>query len=452
MLTFRTINPYDNQVLAEYRIHSRKEVKAKLDHAAETFYFWKKSSFSHRASLLQEVGRLLRERNEEYAQLITAEMGKPIREARAEINKCALLCDYYAINAEKMLQSEPIATEAKKTYVRYDAIGGVFAIMPWNFPFWQVFRFAAPTLMAGNVALLKHAPNSTGVALAIEKVFADAGYPENVFQTLVIDINLVSYVISHPIVQAVTLTGSERAGASVAEAAGLRLKKTVLELGGSDPFIVLENADVQKAIQTAVQSRLLNGGQSCISAKRFFIHQSLFEKFTEALKAEVLKLKVGNPTEDDTNIGPMARLDLAIGLEKQVKRCLEMGASLVLGGERKGNFFEPTILSNISENMPAYREELFGPVFTMIPFESDEEVINMANSSEYGLGATIWSQDIERAENLAAQIDSGCVFINTMVRSDQRVPFGGVKKSGYGRELSSNGIREFVNIKTVWVE
>lgn len=452
MRSFRTINPYTNEVLAEYPIISRKIIKAKTDFAGDVFRFWRKSSFSFRGELLKEVGRLLRSRLESYARLITDEMGKPIKEARAEINKCANLCDYYAENAEQMLRAEMIPTEAKKSYVRFDPIGAVFAVMPWNFPFWQVFRFAAPTVMAGNVALLKHAPNSTGAALAIEQLFLDAGFPEGVFQTLVADVPDVPYLISQPVVQAVTLTGSERAGASVAELAGLRLKKTVLELGGSDPFIVCEDADFEKAVRTAVQSRLLNGGQSCIAAKRFFVHQHIYADFRSALIDAVGKLKIGNPLDETTDIGPMARPDLADLLENQIIRSVRAGARFAHGGERNGNFFEPTILENISKNCPAFREELFGPVFSLIPFENDEQVIELANASEYGLGAAVWTEDRDRAEKLAAQLESGCVFVNSLVRSDQRIPFGGIKKSGYGRELALNGIREFVNVKSVWLD
>lgn len=452
MSCFQTVNPFSGEKIAEYPIFSRKKILSLLESSAVAFQSWKKSSFEQRAALLQAAGRLLRERVENYALLITDEMGKPLKEARAEVNKCAALCDYYAQQAELMLKAENISTEAVRSYVRYEPIGAVFAVMPWNFPFWQVFRFAAPALMAGNTALLKHAPNSSGAATAIEQLFADAGYPENVFRTLIADTGDVPYIIAHPVVQAVTLTGSERAGASVAEAAGLRLKKTVLELGGSDAFIVCEDADFEKAVRTAVQSRLLNGGQSCISAKRFFVHENIYEKFRTALLAAVSKLKQGNPREEDTDLGPMARPDLADLIEKQVEKSLQAGATLVSGGKRNQNFFEPTVLENIPLTSPAFREELFGPVFTLFSFSTDEQAIHLANLSEYGLGAAVWSENRERAEKMAAEIAAGCVFINSLVRSDQRVPFGGIKKSGYGRELSLNGIREFVNVKTVWVD
>lgn len=450
-MVFKSIYPYTLETIAEYGIMSEAVLESKLDLSAKAYRHWKKTSFAERSALMIRVADLLIQHRDEYATLVTNEMGKILREAKAEVEKCASACRYYAEHAESFLQDVDQPSDAKKSYVTYDPVGAILAIMPWNFPFWQVFRFAAPYLMAGNVALLKHAPNVCGVALAIEKLLLEAGFPEGVFQTLIVDIDMTEKIIDHDIVQGVTLTGSELAGSKVGALAGKAIKKSVLELGGSDVVIVLEDADMQKAAQVAALSRMQNAGQSCIAAKRFITVGNAKESFTAAVQNEISKLKQGNPFDENITTGPMARIDLAEKLEEQFKRSLGKGAHLVTGGERNGCNFTPALLTNVTEGMATFDEEVFGPVASIIEAKDEVEAIRFANDSRYGLGAAIWSADLEKAQVLAKEIEAGGVFINALVKSDPRYPFGGVKKSGYGRELSHFGIHEFMNIKTIYV-
>ncbi len=449
---FKSINPYNQSVIAEFPLMEDTTIQRKLELASTGFNFWKKTTFVERADLMFKASGIIRSNKEEYARVITLEMGKAIGEARGEVEKCATACDYYATHAEQFLSDLEIATEAKRSFVAWQPLGAVFAIMPWNFPFWQVFRFAAPTLMAGNVAILKHAPNVCQTSLAIESIFRQAGFPEGVFQSLIVDVDKVEGIINADIVQAVTLTGSEFAGSQVASLAGKHIKKTVLELGGSDPFIVLPDADFAKAAKTATLSRMQNAGQSCIAAKRFIVLEKAKDNFFNAFKQNIAVLRLGNPLEEGTTTGPMARLDLAEKLESQMKTSVKAGATLALGGTRNGCSYAPSLLDHVTPGMPAFDEETFGPIATVITVENEAQAIEYANRNRYGLGASIWTQDLEKADILARQINSGAVFVNTLVKSDSRLPFGGIKKSGYGRELSELGIKEFVNAKTIVIE
>ena len=402
---------------------------------------------------MKNAAKILHERKEEFAKLMTLEMGKPILQSKAEVEKCAWVCDYYADNAEKFLANEIIKTEFSKSYVSFQPLGVVLAIMPWNFPFWQVFRFAAPTLMAGNASVLKHASNVMGCAIAIEKIFNDAGFLENLFRTLVISSKKVEAVIRNKNVQAVTLTGSTPAGSTVASVAGSEIKKTVLELGGSDPYIILEDVDLESAAEICVNARLINSGQSCIAAKRFIVVEEIYKMFEELFVQKMKSKKMGNPLDESNHLGPQARTDLRNELHDQVKRSITKGAKLLLGGEIpnvKGAYYPPTVLSNISPGMPAYDDEIFGPVASLIKVKNEKEAIKVANATSFGLGAAVFTKDNERGEKIAEkELVAGSCFVNDSVRSDPRLPFGGVKESGYGRELSVLGIREFVNIKTV---
>jgi succinate-semialdehyde dehydrogenase/glutarate-semialdehyde dehydrogenase len=448
---FKSINPYNQNLIAEYQPHSSAEINVKLQRAATEFKSWKKQSFNNRAVLIKRAGDVLRKKQEEYARLMTDEMGKAIQESRNEIEKCADACYYFAENAERFLKDEMIATEAAKSLVAFQPLGPVLAIMPWNFPYWQVFRFAAPSLMAGNVGLLKHAANVSGCALKIEEVFREAGFPEGVFQTLLVDSKNVEGIISSAEVAAVTLTGSEYAGTQVAAAAGRNLKKTVLELGGSDPFIVLDDADLDLAAKVATQSRMQNAGQSCIAAKRFIVVESVKKDFVQRFQKNIEALKQGDPMDEKITTGPVARLDLAEGLEKQMNDSIKQGAILVTGGKREGCNFQPTLLDGVKPGTTAFDEEMFGPVAALITVKDEIEAIEMANKSRYGLGGSIWTKDTNRGERIAREVESGCLFVNSLMRSDKRLPFGGIKKSGYGRELSELGIKEFVNAKTIYV-
>ncbi len=448
---FKSIFPYTLETVAEYEVMKEGVVNNCLSLSEKAFHYWRKTSFAERSAMMMRAGDLLIEKRDEYANLITMEMGKTLKEAKAEVEKCATVCRYFAEHAESFLQPVDMPSDASKSYVRYDPLGAILAIMPWNFPFWQVFRFAAPYLMAGNVALLKHAPNVCGVAIAIENIFLEAGFPKGVFQTLIVDVDIVETIINHDIVQGVTLTGSELAGSRVGALAGKAIKKSVLELGGSDVVIVLEDADIQKAAQVATLSRMQNAGQSCIAAKRFIAVGKAKDPFTDAVQAEIQKLKQGNPFSEEITTGPMARIDLAEKVEEQFKNSLNKGAHLVAGGNRNGCNYTPALLTNVYEGMPAFDEELFGPVASIILAKDDTDAIRLANDHRYGLGSAIWSKDIEKAQAFAKEIQAGAVFINALVKSDPRYPFGGIKKSGYGRELSSFGIHEFMNIKTVYV-
>lgn len=449
---FKSINPYNQTVIAEYPLHDDTAIVKKLETASGAYKAWRKESFSNRASLMLKVADLLRQNKEEYARIITLEMGKAIGEARGEIEKCAVTTEYFAAHSEKLLADTIISTEAKRTYVAYHPTGAVFGIMPWNFPFWQVFRFVVPTVMGGNVALLKHAPNVCLVAITIEKIFREAGFPEGVFQTLIIDVDKVEGIISQDIVQAVTLTGSEYAGSQVAALAGKHIKKSVLELGGSDPLIVLEDADLAKAAKVATQSRMSNAGQSCIASKRFLVMEKVKDEFMHHLQNNISVLKQGNPLDEKNTTGPMARIDLAEKLENQLKATVKAGAQLLMGGERDGCNFVPAILNGVSSGMTAFSEETFGPLAAVITVKSEKEAIDLANNSRYGLGASIWTKDLDKAAVMAKDIEAGAVFVNSLVRSDARWPFGGIKKSGYGRELAELGIKEFLNAKTILME
>ena len=451
----KTINPANGKLIKEYPEHTSDEVFSIIEKANHAFFKWKETSFTDRSRLMKKAAAVLRKNIDAYAGLMSLEMGKIIRESRAEVEKCAWVCDYYAENSEQFLADEIVKTDASKSFISFEPLGVVLAVMPWNFPFWQVFRFAAPGIMAGNIALLKHASNVPGCAIAIEEIFKKAGFPENVFNTLMISSTMVERVIRNPIVKAVTLTGSEPAGRSVASITGDEIKKTVLELGGSDPFIVLDDVDMDTCINTAIQARMINTGQSCIAAKRFIVVKARLKEFEERQIQLMQSLKIGDPLLPDTQVGPLARMDLVDELDNQVKKSIEMGAKLLCGGNRikgPGAYYEPTVLSNVMQGMPAYQEETFGPVMTIIPVKDEQEAINVANDSEFGLGGSIWSQDIVKAEKLARKIQTGAVFINGMVKSDPRLPFGGIKKSGYGRELADYGIKEFVNIKSIWIK
>ncbi len=450
----RSINPATEQVIAEYPPHSQVQIERRLQEAWGAFHGWHDRPFQERGQSLRSVAAVLRRRRGELAALMTAEMGKPITAAEAEIDKCALCCDWFAENAQRLLQAEPAPSDATRSYVRYDPLGPVLAIMPWNFPFWQIFRFAAPALMAGNVAVLKHASNVCGCALAVESVFHEAGMPRGLFTTLLIDGPAAEALIAHPAIRAVTLTGSEQAGRAVGAAAGAALKKCVLELGGSDPFIVLADADIEATAAAAAAARCVNSGQSCIAAKRFIVAEPIARRFEEALAAAMSRQVVGDPMDRATQIGPLARADLRATLHEQVQRTLDAGARLLCGGRLpsgRGYFYPPTVLADVQPGMPAFDQETFGPVAAVTLARNVDEAVELANRSPFGLGASIWTADAAAAEGLVPRIEAGCVFINGAVKSDPRLPFGGVKASGYGRELAAAGIREFVNIKTVWI-
>jgi succinate-semialdehyde dehydrogenase/glutarate-semialdehyde dehydrogenase len=452
----QSINPADDTILKEYLETAEGELKNIILNAHNDFLDWKNTDFKHRSEKMKKAAAVLRNRKEEFAKIMTMEMGKPIAQARAEAEKCAWVCDYYAENAEKFLMEEEVRTDASKSFISYEPLGVVLAVMPWNFPFWQVFRFAAPNLMAGNAGILKHSSNVTGCALAIEGIFKEAGFPENLFRTLIISSKKVSSVIENKFVKAVTLTGSTAAGISVAKNAGAQLKKSVLELGGSDPYLVLEDADLDSAAETCVNSRLLNGGQSCIAAKRFIVVEKIYNDFEKLFLKKMKSKKMGDPFDEENNLGPQARNDLRDELHQQVVKSVKMGASLLLGGKipvGKGAYYPPTILTDVKPGMPAYDEELFGPVAAVIKVKDEEEGIKVANDTVFGLGAAVFTNDILRGENIAKKyLNSGSCFVNEFVKSDPRLPFGGIKESGYGRELSVFGIREFVNIKTVYIK
>ncbi|MFL5810834.1 MAG: NAD-dependent succinate-semialdehyde dehydrogenase, partial [Flavisolibacter sp.] len=430
MAFFKSIYPYTQEVKAEYELMKDDAINNCLSLAEKAYKQWRKTSFKERSMLMLRVAELLITKRDDLAYTITLEMGKTLKEAKAEVEKCATSCRYYAENAECFLKEENMPSDASKSYVRYDPIGAILAIMPWNFPYWQVFRFATPYLMGGNVALLKHAPNVCGTALAIEKLFLEAGYPEGVFQTLIIDVDTVPYIIDQNIVQGVTLTGSEFAGSKVAELAGRSIKKSVMELGGSDAFIVLEDADMQKAAEVATSSRMQNAGQSCIAAKRFIVAGNAMNDFLHAFEEQIKKLNQGNPFDEEITMGPLARIDLAEKLEDQLQDSVKKGAKLVSGGNRSGCNFQPSLLINVKEGMAAFDEEMFGPVASVIKATDEKDAIQIANASRYGLGSSIWSNDVEKAQELAKDIEAGAVFINALVKSDPRYPFGGVKKSG----------------------
>jgi succinate-semialdehyde dehydrogenase/glutarate-semialdehyde dehydrogenase len=450
-MEFKSINPYNNEVVGQYKGQSDEEVEEVLSNAQNAFKSWRNVSIEERAQIIVNAGKLLRENVKEYAYTISLEMGKPISEARTEVIKCAWVCDYYAENAVKFLADEVIETDAQKSYVRHDPIGCVFAIMPWNFPFWQVFRFAAPTLIAGNTGILKHAPNVFGSAKLIEEIFTKAGCPSGVFQNLIIHHDKTERIISHDAVKAITLTGSERAGSSVAELSGKYIKKSLLELGGNNAFIVWEDADIDKAVNTAITARMLNCGQSCIAAKRFILLEGIYDEFVAKYTDAVSSLLIGDPLNENTQVGPLARIDLADQLNDQVKRSIDAGAELLYGGKQDGCFYLPTVLGNVKPGMAVFDEETFGPIAAMIKAKSIQEAFDLSEKSRYGLGVTVYTKDIDKALSMAKEVSDGAYFVNELVKSDPRLPFGGEKQSGYGRELSKDGMMEFVNRKTVYV-
>ena len=451
-MQFKSVNPYNGEELASYSSLTETELLGKIEQSEKAYSDWKETSLQKRCTLIQKVASILTENAHEYAEMITLEMGKPISESLAEVKKCAWVCEYYAENAQAFLSDTIIKTDASKSFVTHIPIGTVLAIMPWNFPFWQVFRFAAPTLLAGNTALLKHASNVFGSAEMIEDIFIKAGVPAGVFQNLIVHHDTTETILAHNSVQAVSLTGSERAGSAVAALAGKHIKKSLLELGGSNAFIVWEDADIDTAVNTALVARMLNCGQSCIAAKRFILLDGIYDEFVTKFTEGIRTMKSGDPLMKDTQVGPLARVDLADELQKQVKESVQKGAKLLLGGGQKDAYHEPTILGDVIPGMPAFDEETFGPLAAMIRARSIDEAFDLANKSKFGLGLTVCTRDIERALSYANRVPDGAYFINELVKSDPRLPFGGTKKSGYGRELSLDGILEFVNRMTIYVK
>ncbi|MFZ0937861.1 MAG: NAD-dependent succinate-semialdehyde dehydrogenase [Candidatus Sulfotelmatobacter sp.] len=449
-----TINPATGETLQTFHPLSSTEIEQKLQLAVDTFHAELKTPFSERARRMLKAGEILERDKERFAHLMTLEMGKPYKAAVAEAVKCTTACRYYAENAEKILADEAIQTGAPKSFVRYRPIGPILAVMPWNFPFWQVIRFAAPALMAGNVGLLKHASNVPQCALAIERIFLEAGFPAGAFQTLLIGSQQVDAILNDPRIVAATLTGSEQAGIEVGVSAAKRIKKVVLELGGSDPFIVMPSANLDTAVSTAVEARVINNGQSCIAAKRFIIHESVAAGFEKKFVDRMKNLRVGDPFDEKTELGPLATASAVKDLDADVQKTVKAGAKLLTGGHKldlPGNYYAPTVLTDIPKESPAYREEFFGPVASLFRVKDIDEAIHLANDSRFGLGASAWTNNDRERERFINELESGMVFINKMVASDPRIPFGGVKHSGHGRELATNGIREFMNIKTVWI-
>jgi succinate-semialdehyde dehydrogenase / glutarate-semialdehyde dehydrogenase len=451
-MAIESINPATGEIIEVFEEWTAEQTRAVVDETHEAWLSWRATTFPERRSLMREAADLLRRRRDAYARVMAQEMGKPVTDGRAEVEKCALGCEFFADNAERFLSDEP-GEGGGRSFITFDPLGVILGVMPWNFPFWQVFRFAAPVLMAGNAGILKHSSNVPRCALAIEHLFQEAGFPP-VFRTLLIGSKQVEEVIAHAKVRGVSLTGSEPAGRQVAAKAGERLKKTVLELGGSDPFVVLADADLERAATAGAQARCLNSGQSCIAAKRFIVVDAIYNEFMEKFTAAMAGLRVGDPLLDDTAIGPLARRDLLLDLHRQVQDSVALGAKVVLGGEPvggRGYFFPPTVLADVAPGMPAYDEELFGPAASVIRVADEDEAVRVANDTSFGLGGSVWTRNLSRGETLARRIEAGTVTVNMMVRSDPRLPFGGVRNSGYGRELSHYGIKEFVNIKTVKV-
>jgi len=455
-MTLRSVNPATGNTLQSFVEMTEDEVNAIIESVHGAFNGWRKTSFSFRAERMKEVAHLLRDRKEEFGTLMTEEMGKPINQSKAEAEKCAWVCEYYADNAEKFLANKDIATEASDSFVSYQPIGIVLAVMPWNFPFWQVFRFAAPALMAGNVGILKHASNVQVCAQAIEDIFTAADFPDNLFKNLVIGSDKVENVIKNPLVKAVTLTGSTPAGKAVASLAGSMLKKTVLELGGSDPYVILEDADLDQAVNACITGRMLNTGQSCIAAKRFIVVEPCRPEFTDKLAKKIKNMNMGDPLDLTIDIGPMVNISARDELHQQVIASLDKGAVLVTGGiipEPPGSFYPPTLLVDVTPGMPAFDDELFGPVAVIITAKDEQQALELANQTKFGLGAAVFTADVKKGKKIAVEVlEAGSCFVNDFVKSDPRLPFGGIKESGYGRELSEFGIHEFVNIKSVVVQ
>ena len=450
-MIFQSINPFSKALIAEHEVLTDAQLKRKLELAESAFKNWRHTSFQERGDKMKKLADILREKKGELGLLITNEMGKILSEGIAEVEKCAANCDFYAENAEKMLRDEHYETPFISMSV-YDPMGAVFAIMPWNYPFWQVFRYVAPAIMGGNVSVLKHAPNTIGCAKAIENAFLEAGFPEGVFQQITITISQVESVIASDIVCGVTLTGSEMAGSSVASMAGKHIKKSVMELGGSDAFIILNDANLEKAATVATQSRMLNAGQACICAKRFIVTEKVADEFAALFAQKIKALQQGNPLQVGINMGPLARLDLAENLSRQLEKSLQQGAKLVVGGERDDTNFQPTLIDFVDSNNIAFQEETFGPLATIIRAKDENDAVAIANNHRYGLASAIWTEDRVNAHQLARKLEAGNVFVNSLVRSDSRIPFGGIKKSGYGRELSEIGIKEFMNMKSIIIE
>ncbi len=453
-MSFQSVNPATGEVLETFEETAAAAIDDILERADVASREWRRRPVTERAERLRAAGRVLRERKDEYARTMALEMGKPLAQGVGEAEKCAWVCDFYAEHGPTLLADEPRPSDATRSYVRFEALGPVLAIMPWNFPFWQVFRFAAPALVAGNAGILKHAPNVLRCAVEIENVFHDAGFPDGLFRAVFLSNEGAGRVIADGRVRAVTLTGSDRAGSQVAEQAGRHLKKTVLELGGSDPFIVLDDADLERAAATAAEARLINSGQSCIAAKRFIVVDGVADAFLERFTTAMRARKVGDPLDPTTQVGPQARLDLREKLHSQVQESVKRGAQVILGGQLpvgRGAFYPPTVLVAVEPGMPVFDQETFGPVAAVIRAKNEVDAIRVANASSYGLGAAVWTRDAQRGERVAREIEAGSVFVNGLVKSDPRLPFGGVKRSGYGRELSKEGLREFVNVKTVWV-
>lgn len=455
-MSFESINPTTGELIRSYSEHTDEEVEVILKEVQGALHSWRRTSITTRAAALKEAGRLLREGKKSLARLMALEMGKPVTQGKSEIEKCAGVCEYYAKEAPRFLAPEPVQTEAASSYVAFEPLGILLAIMPWNFPFWQVFRAAAPALMAGNGMVLKHASNVCGCSLAIEGIMSRAGFPPGLFRSLLLSSSRVGRLIGHPLISAVTLTGSTEAGMAVASQAGAALKKTVLELGGSDPYLILEDADLELAAEKCVASRLINAGQSCIAAKRFIVVEPVRKEFECLLVERMRDQVVGDPLEENVTIGPLARLDLRESLHSQVTKSMALGSRCLLGGailSGSGAFYPPTVLSNVSKGMPVYEEETFGPVAAIITVADEDEAVRVANDSLFGLGAAVFTRDLVRGESLAREkLEAGSCFVNDFVHSDARLPFGGIKQSGYGRELSAFGIREFTNVKTVYIK
>jgi succinate-semialdehyde dehydrogenase/glutarate-semialdehyde dehydrogenase len=450
-MSLKSINPYTNRIIEEFDEFSDRQLEDLVTQSGDAFKKWKKTSFAYRKSLMYKVSGLLVENIKEYAGAVTAEMGKPVSESIAEVEKCAWVCNYYADHAEDFLREEPASSDADISYVSYEPLGIVLGIMPWNFPFWQVFRFVVPTLMAGNTVLLKHASNVQICARNIENIFTRSGFPPSVFSNLVIGSSRVEKIIEHELVKAVSLTGSEFAGQKVAECAGRKIKKTLLELGGSNAFIVLADADLEKAVETGIKARMQNAGQSCIAAKRFIVHEKVSEKFISLFKEKMKELRHGDPMDKEINLGPLANIEQAETVAKQVRESVEMGARVISGGSPDNTYYPPTLVLDVRPGMPLFDEEVFGPVAPVIIAKDTSEAIELANQTKFGLGVSLFTNDLKKAAELVPEFNDGAVFINALVKSDPRLPFGGTKQSGYGRELAIHGIREFVNIKTVYI-
>ena len=450
-MSLKSINPYTNEIIREFEEFTDEEVEKRIKKSADAFEKWKRTSFVERKMLMINVSQTLNENKRELASAITAEMGKPIRESLAEIEKCAWVCEYYAVNAESFLSPEPVATDAQESFVCYEPLGTILGIMPWNFPFWQVFRFAIPALMAGNAVLLKHASNVQNCAEHIENIFSSAGFPDGLLINLVLGSGKIQGIIENDVVKAVSLTGSETAGRKVAETAGGKIKKAVLELGGSNAFIVLEDADIEEAVSVGITARMQNAGQSCIAAKRFIVHENISEKFIAQYSEKLSALRSGDPRDENTDIGPLSSHQQAQAVEEQVKKSVEMGARILLGGYPEGTYYPPTLLTDVKPGMPVFDEEVFGPVTPVIIAKDTAMAVSLSNQSSFGLGVSLFTNDNEQAKKLIPDFNEGAVFINALVKSDPRLPFGGIKNSGFGRELALHGIREFVNVKTVYI-